>query len=498
VGLAEPILEARSVSKHFGGVQAVSDVSFGATRGEVHALLGANGAGKSTLVRILSGAIRPDRGQVLVDGKPVDLHSPADAMRVGITTVHQELSLLPDLTVAQNIAAASLSRSSLRPIDRRRALRDARASMERVGLAANPQQRVAELSLAQQQLVEIARALHSGGEILILDEPNSALTGPETERMLSTIRVLADQGIAVVLVSHRLDEVFSVADRITVLRDGCKRGSWERGATTIRRTVEEMVGALQERTAPHAPRPPAGDPVLLLRDVVAGRLGPLSLELYEGEIVGLVGLEGSGVETTVRVAAGAIRLRRGAVSVCGKRVRFRSPGDAIDQGIVYLPPDRKTEGLWLDYSLERNIAASTLDRLTQLGVIRRGTARQQAVGWIERLGIRAPGPGTAAGSLSGGNQQRVLFARCLATDPKVLLASEPTRGVDVGAKASIHDLLRSLAQDGLAVCVASSEFDEILDITDRLICMREGKIVAAGPSGTFTKDRLLEIVGGRG
>jgi ABC-type sugar transport system ATPase subunit len=491
-------LEAHSVSKHFGGVQALHEVSFQASSGEVHALLGANGAGKSTLVRILSGAIQPDHGHVAVLGEPVELSSPAAAMAAGVTTVHQELSLLPDLSVAHNIAAAAMPRRALRLIDRRRLVREVRSSMARVGLDVDPRRRVVDLSLAQQQLVEIARALHSGGRVLILDEPNSALSGPETERMLATIRVLAEQGIAVILVSHRLEEVFSVADRITVLRDGRVRGSWRRSATSIRETVQEMVGGLDQRPASSAPTAPSGEPALELEEVTAPRVGPLSLQLRRGEIVGLVGLEGSGTDATLRVAAGAIRMRRGTISIDGKASRLRGPGDAIDRGVVYLPPDRKTEGLWLENSLERNVAASTLKKVAPVGIVRRGAVREQAATWIDRLGIKVPSTRITAGALSGGNQQRVLFARCLATEPKVLLASEPTRGVDVAAKAGIHDLLRALARDGLAVCVASSEFDEILDIADRLICMREGKIIAEGPAAAFTKEQLLEIVGSKG
>jgi ABC-type sugar transport system ATPase subunit len=489
-----PALEARSVSKHFGGVQALREVSFCAEKGEVHALLGANGAGKSTLVKILSGAIRPDRGEVLRFGEQVDLHSPADAMRAGVTTVHQERSLLPDLTVAENIVAASLPRGPFGVIDRRGLRRSVRRTMDRIGLEVDPQARVGELSLAEQQMVEISRALYSGGEVVILDEPNSALSGPETDRMLATIRRLAEQKIAIILVSHRLEEVFSVAHQITVLRDGQVRGTWERSQASMNAVVRAMVGEFEKRTAA-ASSPASTEPVLELDEIVAHRLGPVSLSLRRGEIVVLVGLEGSGTDATLRVAGGAIRSRRGKISMNGKPVRLRSPGDAISHGVVYLPPDRKTEGLWLEYSLARNIAASTLDRVAPAGIVSRRAIQRQAQKWIKALEIGTGGSRIEAGALSGGNQQRLLFARCLAAQPKVLLATEPTRGVDVAAKAAIHALLRDLAREGLAVCIASSEFDEILGLADRLVCMRGGRVVAEGPASSFSKERLLEVVG---
>jgi ABC-type sugar transport system ATPase subunit len=490
-----PALEARGVSKHFGGVQALYDVSFCAEKGEVHALLGANGAGKSTLVKILSGAIRPDRGEVRRLGERVELHSPADAMRAGVTTVHQERSLLPDLTVTENIVAASLPQGPFGVIDRRGLKRSVRRTMDRIGLEVDPQARVEQLSLAEQQMVEISRALYSGGAVVILDEPNSALSGPETDRMLATIRRLAEQEIAVILVSHRLEEVFSVAHQITVLRDGQVRGTWERSQTSMNAVVRAMVGDFEKRAAAEASPPTATEPVLELDEIVAHRLGPVSLSLRRGEIVVLVGLEGSGTDATLRVAGGAIRSRRGKISINGNLVRLRSPGDAISHGVVYLPPDRKTEGLWLEYSLERNIAASTLHRVAPAGIVSRRAMHRQAQEWIKALEIGTGDSRTEAGALSGGNQQRLLFARCLAAEPKVLLATEPTRGVDVAAKAAIHALLRDLAREGLAVCIASSEFDEILDLADRLVCMRGGRVVAEGPASSFSKESLLEVVG---
>jgi ABC-type sugar transport system ATPase subunit len=489
-----PAVELRGISKRFGGVQALRDVSFSAVRGEVHAIVGENGAGKSTLIKILAGAYRPDAGQVFRNGTRIELSSPADASRAGITVVHQELTLLPDLTVAENVSAASLPIARFGVIDRRTVDRRAAEALGVLGVTPDLHQPVGELSLPQQQLIEIARGLAMGGEVLVLDEPNSALTAVETAALLDVVRGLAATGRTIILISHRLDEIFSVCDRVTVLRDGESRGTWAITETTIPRIIQTMIGNV-EMPASGQPGPASGAPQLALRQITGSGVGPIDLSVGGGEIVGLVGLEGSGIDTILRIAAGVVRAQ-GQVEIAGRPIRLRHVRDAIDNGIVYLPPDRKSEGLWLDYSVERNIATGNLAPVRSRGMLLPALVRSHAWTWIRRLGIRAPSPSFAVGGLSGGNQQRVLLGRCLAAEPKVLLLSDPTRGVDVLAKAEIHALIRELAARGMAICLASSEFEQVLEIADRIVCMRQGRVIAEGPAAQFTKASLLENVGG--
>jgi ABC-type sugar transport system ATPase subunit len=491
---AAPAVELRGVSKRFGGVQALRDVSFSAARGEVHAIVGENGAGKSTLIKILAGVHRPDAGQVFRNGTLLDIANPADATRAGITVVHQELTLLPELTVAENVSAASLPVTRLGLVDRRAVDQRAAEALGVLGATPDLHQRVADLSLPQQQLIEIARGLAMGGEVLILDEPNSALTPVETAALLDVVRSLAATGRTIILISHRLDEIFAVCDRVTVLRDGQSQGTWAIAETSIPRIIQTMIGAAELPVSEQA-NPGSGQPLFSLRQVTGAGVGPIDLAVGAGEIVGLVGLEGSGIDTILRIAAGAIP-GRGRVEVAGRPIRLRTVRDGIAQGIVYLPPDRKTEGLWLDYSVERNIAAGNLAPVTSGGMLRPALVRTHAWAWMRRLGIKAPSPSFPVGGLSGGNQQRVLLGRCLAAEPRVLLLSDPTRGVDVLAKAEIHAQIRELAAQGMAICLASSEFDQVLDIADRVVCIRQGRVIAEGAAGQFTKASLLESIGG--
>jgi ABC-type sugar transport system ATPase subunit len=486
-------IELRSVSKHFGGVQALRDVRFTAYRGQVSAIVGHNGAGKSTLVNILSGVVRPDAGEILRFGHPVDVGTPAAAKRAGITVVHQELTILPDLSVAENVGVDGIPLTRWGTINRRQLHVRVAAALGQFGIQLNLRARAGTLPLAQQQMIEIARALYAGGDVLVLDEPNSALSEPETEALLAIIRRLASQGTTVILVSHRLEEVFSVADRITVLRDGQTQASWAVKETSTSAVIRAMVGDVLE-----SPEPPprvefSTQPVLTLQGLRGAHVGPIDLNLIPGEIVGLVGLEGSGTDTVLRMAGGATP-SHGRVAIGDEEIKLRGPGAAIDHGIIYMPAERKTEGLWLQYSVANNITAGIIDRVSSLGFIQQRQVRQQARSWVDRLGVRTPDIRTRADKLSGGNQQKVMLARCLATQPKVLLLSDPTRGVDVLAKVEIHGTLRQLASEGMAICFASSELDEALDLADRLVCMRSGQVVGSGPREQYTHDSLLEVI----
>ena len=440
---------------------------------------------------MLSGAVAPDEGRVEMGGSVLPGGDVLAAKRAGVSVVHQELMLFPDRSVAENVAAAALPvrRSGLRDVRQQRA--GAAAVLARLGLAIPLDKRAGELPLGQRQLVEIGRALFAGGRVLILDEPTSALSHPEAAALLAVIRSLAAQGTAVVFVSHRLDEAADIADTVTVLRDGAVAGTWARGEIDVAGITRAMVG---EAAAEGTPAPtPAAEPVVTVEDLHGPGLGPVSLTLRAGEIVGLVGLEGSGTDALLRALGGATPVQ-GRIAVRGQQARPRHPADALRAGLVYMPPDRKLEGLWLDRSPVWNVATAPVRRSrawrwpgwTRLRLL----ARER----MEQVGVRLTAAEQPVQRLSGGNQQRVLLARSVEQGPTVLLLSDPTRGVDVRAKAGIHALVTALAANGMAVCLTCSGIDEVLTLAHRVVCMREGRVVAEGPRAGFDDARALAVV----
>lgn len=485
-------IAARGVSKRYGGVRALNDVSLSLRPGEVHALLGANGAGKSTLIGVLSGAVRPDSGDVIVGEHRLRPGDVIDAKRAGVVVVHQELMLFPDLTVEENVAASGLPLNGIGLIDGRRRRDRVASVLAEIGLAVPLSQRVGSLSLSQQQIVEIGRALFSGGTILILDEPTSALSQPEAKALLRVIRVLATTGKAVIFVSHRLDEAMDVADEITVLRDGETKGAWAAGQVDVADVTRAMVGEVPAVPA-RSGNSLGGDAVLALRDVCGPGLGPISLDFHAGEITGLIGLEGAGTDTLLRAVGGAVP-STGDICLRGQLIRPTHPADALRAGLVYMPPDRKLEGLWLDRSPVWNIAAAAVRRTPAWRWPGWAALRAEANKTMIECGVRVSAAEQPTRFLSGGNQQRVLFARALAQDPAVLLLSDPTRGVDVRAKAAIYKLIADLAARGMAVCVASSDIEEALSFAHRIVCMRGGRIVAAGPRKEFSAARVMGAI----
>jgi ABC-type sugar transport system ATPase subunit len=484
-------IAAHRVSKRYSGVPALRAVSLSLRPGGVMALLGANGAGKSTLIGVLSGAVPPDEGRVEVAGRILPGGDVTAARRAGVSVVHQDLMLFPDRSVVENVTATALPLHQSGFLDKRRQRAAAAATLARLGLAVPLDARVAALSLAQRQLVAIGRALGTGGLVLILDEPTSALSFRETDALLSIIRALAAEGTAVLFVSHRLDEATHIADRLTVLRDGQVAGVWQRGTIDVSGIARAMVGDVPVHNAPVVRV--SGRPVLQARELRGPRLGPLSLTIHAGEIVGFVGLEGSGIDTLLRGLGGAAPLA-GAIAVSGRPVRLSYPGDALRAGLVYLPPDRKLEGLWLDRSPVWNIATAPVRRCAAWRWPGSALLGRLGRDRMAQIGVRATVADAPVRHLSGGNQQRVLFARSLEQAPAVLLLSDPTRGVDVRAKSDIHKLIETLAADGIAVCLACSGIDEVLALAQRIVCMRAGRIVADGPRGTFDEARALAIV----
>lgn len=470
------LLSVNGVSKRFGGVQALRGVHFEVRAGEVHALVGENGAGKSTIIKILAGSIRRDSGNVSLAGATVDFRSPADSQGAGIAVIHQELAMLPTLGIAENLFVGRLP-SRRGWVDRSALRAAASAILEEVGLDLDPEARVSGLSVSQQQLVEIARALSRGARLLVMDEPSASLTDHEVARLLALVDRLRSAGTAVVYVTHRLAEVFAIADRITVLRDGQSVATVAAADSSPSALISMMVGReLAPRVA--APAPPSGPDLLEVRGLSrAPTVSDVSFTIRRGEILGMAGLVGAGRSETARLIFGADQPDAGTILLEGRPVRLRSPRAALAAGIAMVPEDRKRLALFIDAAVHWNITIARLPALSNWGLIRARRARSIARSFVERLRVKPAAIDVPVRKLSGGNQQKTVLARWLATAPKVLILDEPTHGVDVGAKAEIYSLIRRLAGEGMAILLVSSELPEVLELSDRIAVMREGRLV---------------------
>jgi ABC-type sugar transport system ATPase subunit len=473
------LLHADGVSKAFGPNRVLDNVTFGVRAGCVHAVVGENGAGKSTLMNILSGGLRPDAGILRLGGRPATLHGPRDAMRRGIAIVHQELSLFPDRSVAENIFSGREPVGPLGFVRSARLREDAGSVLARLGADLDPQARVGDLSVAAQQLVEIAKALSQSPQVLIFDEPTSALAEREAERLFAIVDELKTRGVGIVWISHDVPEVLRIADEVSVLRDGQLVGRLTRDEANSERIVSMMVGRRLD-LADLPVRPEAARPLLAVEALSrAGAFEDVSFTLAAGEILGFAGLVGSGRTEVARAMFGADRADRGQITIDGRRMRGRAPRDAIAAGIAYVPEDRKAHGLFLELSAERNVGVAALSRFaTRAGLIRADQLRQETARLLHYLDVRPPDPERRTGTLSGGNQQKILLARWLAARPRVLIADEPTRGVDVGAKGRIHRHLQELAKAGLGVILISSDLPEVLALSHRIAVFRKGRIAA--------------------
>jgi rhamnose transport system ATP-binding protein len=483
-----PLLEARAVSKRFGGVQAVDTVSIVVQRGSVHGLVGENGAGKSTLAKIIGGVIGPDGGEILVDGQPVRFHSPRDALAAGIVTIAQEIALVPALSVAENVLLGIEPSTS--GFVRRGDLRNRFEELNtHTGFRLRALDRVGDLRTAEQQKVEILRAIARDARLILMDEPSAALTRDETDRLLGIVRELAASGTSIVLVSHYLDQVLAVSDQVTVMRNGKLVRSGEAARETPETLVAAMIGREMSLTFPVKHPPPADARVVLeARGLTRkGALDDVSVTVRRGEIVGLAGLVGSGRTELARAIFGADGVDDGEVLVEGTPVRMQHPAKAVRTGIGLLPESRKDQGLLMGLSVRENTTIARLADFTVGGFVRRGAERQRTRELVRELDVRTPSTETEVVRLSGGNQQKVLFAKWLVRRPLVLLADEPTRGVDVGAKPQIHELLIRLAAEGTAVLLISSEIEEVLGLAHRVLVMRRGAVVSE-----FTGDEITE------
>ncbi|KWR90581.1 sugar ABC transporter ATP-binding protein [Cupriavidus sp. IDO] len=501
-GAVPPLLELRNISKTFPGVKALSNVQLTVYAGEVHALMGENGAGKSTLMKILSGAyIADDGGECRIASQPVVIDGPAAARAHGVAVIYQELSLAPNLSVAENIyLGRHLHRHGM--VDRAEMSRACEATLARLGADFTPDTPVRALSIAQRQLVEIARAVHFETRILVMDEPTTPLSTRETDRLFALIRQLRAEGMAIIYISHRMAEIDELADRVTVLRDGCFVGTLERETLTQAALVKMMVGRDLSGfyTKTHGEVEP-GEIMLSVRNMSDGRrVRECSFDLRAGEVLGLAGLVGAGRTELARLIFGADVRSNGAVFVAGAPLAITSPRQAIDAGIAYLTEDRKLQGLFLDQSVHENINLIVAARdALRGGRLNRGSGRRRTAEAIRSLGIRVAHAQVNVGSLSGGNQQKVMLSRLLETKPRVLILDEPTRGVDIGAKAEIYRLINELARSGVAVLLISSELPEVVGLCDRVLVMREGELVGEVPASAdagATQERIIALATG--
>ena len=488
------LLEADSITKSFAGVRALTRVTFTLAAGEVHALVGENGAGKSTLIKIITGAETPDAGTLAIAGHAVTRMDPALSRSLGIRAIYQQPSLFPHLTVAENVALALEGGRAWRRVDWGARTRTAAALLERIGAPLDPDRLVERLSMPEQQIVEIAKAIGANARILIMDEPTASLSAREVDHLFAVITRLRGEGTGVVYISHRLEEVFTVADRITVLRDGHVIATSPRADLDRAGLIRLMVG--RELAAVFPKREVALGPVALdvrhLRSCDAG-LRDVSLDVRRGEIVGLAGLVGSGRTELAETIFGLRSLDGGEVFVNGVPARIGSPAHAIALGIGYVPEDRRQHGVILEMSIAENASLANLDGVSTRGIIDTRAERETAEQYVSQLRIKAASVTSDVGSLSGGNQQKVALARWLAIHPSVLMLDEPTQGVDVGSKAEIHAIMQALAERGVAILMISSELPEVLGMSDRVAVMRDGTIAGVLSRGEATQQKILAM-----
>lgn len=493
------LLQLTNVAKSFGAVRALKGVSFELKAGEIHALLGENGAGKSTLIKIITGAHRPDSGTMQIDGKEVQNLTPAAAHKLGVACIYQQPALFPDLTVAENIGMRLESNRSLRRVNWSARRNRSEELLKRIGADISPDREVRELSMPEQQLVEIACAIGAGARIVIMDEPTASLTQKEQHLLLAVARELRASGVGVIYISHRLEEIFSLADRVTVLRDGESVGTYRVDELNETQLIKLMVGREISQIFPER-EGMVGDVVLSMRGVgcEASGIRDVTLDLRTGEVVGLAGLVGAGRTELARVLFGITPADSGEILLRGEKVEIDSPQTAIARGIAYVPEDRRRHGVILEMAIAANITMASHRETFPRGWMRFGIESDVATIFISDLAIKAAGPEAPGGSLSGGNQQKVSVARWLATNPKVLILDEPTQGVDVGAKSEIHKIIRRLAARGMAVLMISSDLPEILGMSDRIVVMRNGTIAAELPGKSDAHAVMAAAVGAKG
>jgi rhamnose transport system ATP-binding protein len=491
-----PVLEMRGVSKRFGSIQALDDVSIALLPGEIHALLGENGAGKSTLIRIMTGVQQPDAGEMLVDGQAVHMANALEAQRLGIAAIYQEPMIFPDLSVAENVFIGHRDLGRIVRLGRMR--HDAERVLERLDVRLDVGQPARGLTLAQQQTVEIAKALSQQVRVLIMDEPTASLSAHEVNQLFRIVASLSREGVAVLFISHRLEEVFQVADRITILRDGRWISSAPRSEVTPASAIRGMVGRAVVELFSRTPSEP-GATLLHVRDLRReGAFAGVSFDLRGGEVLGFAGLVGARRTDVGLALFGIAPASGGEIIVDGRAVAIRSPQEALRMGIAYATEDRRALGLVFPLSIAANITLPSLHGyLTRIGLIRRAAERETAEQFKKRLDIRAPSVDTPVSALSGGNQQKVVLSKWLGTRPRILILDEPTRGIDIGTKVEVHQIIDQLAHEGIAIILISSDLPEVLAMSDRILVMREGRQMALLGRAEATSERVLSAAMGQ-
>ncbi len=496
--MSAALLEMRGISKRFPGVVALDNVNLAVARGEVVAVVGENGAGKSTLMNILGGIYQPDAGEIKVDGQPVKIQNVNDAIRRGVAFIHQELNVLENLDVAANVFLGREPRNALRLIDRKKIHADTEPFIRRLGLQISTRTRLDRLSLAQQQMVEIAKALSLNARLIIMDEPTSSLTLAETRRLLELVCELGEQGVSVIYISHRLGEIDTCADRVIVLRDGKNAGELTHDEATHDRLVSLMVG----REIKNYYVPPEGQKAAGFFKVrkASSLLYPgktVSFDAARGEILGFAGLVGAGRSEIAKAIVGLDPSPAKEVYLEGEKIPIQVPRDAIDHGICLVPENRRTEGLVVEMSVRENVSLPSLRRFSRCGLVQRKREREVAREQVESLKVRTPTTETQVMNLSGGNQQKVVVGKWLARQPRVMILDEPTRGIDVGAKAEIYRLMRALAGQGTVILMISSDMEEILNVSDRIAVMHEGEITGVLERADCNEQNVMQLAVGK-
>jgi len=492
----EPLLALEHAQKSFGAVHALEDGDIELFGGEVHGLVGENGAGKSTLVKILAGVHRPDAGRLLLDGEEAIFDNAKQSQDAGIAIIFQEPTLFPDLSVAENIFVGAQPLKRFRRIDGRRMRRDAAAVFDQLGVRLDPDRLARGLSIADQQLVEIVKALTTNARVIVMDEPTAALTSTEVDRLFGIVETLRARGNAVLFVSHRLEEIFAICRRVTVMRDGRHVLTRPIGELTIPAVIRAMVGRDMEALFPKVPAEPGRSVLKVDRLTREGVFTDVSFEVRGGEIVALAGLVGAGRTEVARAIFGIDRWDAGSVEIEGRRLPSASPTAAMDAGIALVPEDRRQQGLVMDFSIERNIALASLDQVRRGGLIPHGAERRFARDWALRLQLKYGRLTNPVWTLSGGNQQKAVLAKWLARKPRLLIVDEPTRGIDVGTKAEVHRLLSELAAQGVAVLMISSELPEVLGMADRVVVLFEGRVTGEFTRAEATEDAIMHAATG--
>jgi inositol transport system ATP-binding protein len=501
--MAEHLLKVTGISKSFPGVRALDHVSLEIAPGEIHGLLGENGAGKSTLIKILSGAYQPNEGTLVFDGQPIRIDNPHHAQQLGIVTIYQEFNLVPHLTIAENVFIGREPGGG-GFVNWGEMQRQTKIYTDRIGIDLDPMRRVRNLSVAEQQMVEIARALSMKSRLIIMDEPTSALSETEVEKLFTIAHDLRAQGLSIIFVTHRLEEVMHICDRITVLRDGRNVGSANVKDITTSDIIRMMVGRNVEEHSPKDRSSIQSAAALRVHNLSRKRsvqdphatvLHDISFEVYKGEILGIAGLVGAGRTELARAIFGADSFSQGRIEIDGQPVRIKSPADAIRHGIGLVPEDRKQQALFLALAVRNNLSIAALGKLLRLGgFVKQGDETRLIEDYRRTLNIRMASPEQRIANLSGGNQQKVVIARWLALQPRVLIVDEPTRGIDVAAKAEVHTLLRDMAQNGIAIIMISSELPEILAMSDRIITLREGHLTGEIMRADANEEKLMQMM----